>query len=86
MIIGSEENDMRKRIIATILIGIFIQLIYSILNAQTDPFDKVEGILRQHGKGVYRDRNSLNKNIIKQEREKHGAIYKDRRCDLHRPE
>lgn len=58
---------MRKKIVSIIVMMIFAQSVYSILNAQTDPFDRVEKLLRQYGKGVYRDRSSLNKDIIKGE-------------------
>jgi hypothetical protein len=58
---------MRKKIVPIIVMMIFVQSLYSILNAQTDPFDRVEIVLRQYGKGVYRDRSSLNKDIIKGE-------------------
>jgi hypothetical protein len=33
--------------------------------AQRDPFDRVEKVLRLHGKGVYENGNSLNRDIIK---------------------
>jgi hypothetical protein len=58
---------MRKKIVSIIVMMIFAQSVYSILNAQTDPFDRVEKVLRQYGKGVYRDRSFLNKDIIKGE-------------------
>jgi len=58
---------MRKKTVAIILMVLFALSIYWISNAQADSFDRVEKILRQFRKGVYRDGNSLNKDIIKGE-------------------